>query len=178
MTRATSSVLFLLAVLCAFATPAAAQGGSGFYGPVTAYGQPTQVFSANPFGLIFDFYNFEYEVKVADSITTGAGASRRGWILFGESQEKPRLNGDVFVRYYPGGSAFNGLALGLKVGLTKLPRDGTFTGIGFDLNQSHAVTDHLVVSGGIGTKRLLGYRGGLFDSPSITTLRLNIGLGF
>ena len=177
MTRSLVPTLLVLAVLTSFATPAAAQGGGGFFGPGTTYGEPTQVLSANPFGLVMDFYNAEYELKVAEAVTAGVGASRRGWIVFGESQEKPRLNSDLFVRYYPGGNAFNGLAIGVKVGATRMPRDGTFPGIGFDLNHSYAITDHAVLSSGIGMKRLIG-RDTYAGLTTITTLRLNIGLGF
>ena len=177
MTRSLSPALLVLAFLASFVTPAAAQGGSGFFSPGSTYGEPTQVLSANPFGLVMDFYNAEYELKVAEAVTAGVGASRRGWILFGESQEKPRLNSDVFVRYYPGGNAFNGVAIGVKVGATRMPRDGTFPGIGFDLNHSYVLTDHAVISSGIGMKRLIG-RDTYAGPTTITTLRLNIGLGF
>lgn len=177
MTRSLAPALLVLAFLASFATPAAAQGGSGFFSPGSTYGEPTQVLSANPFGLVMDFYNAEYELKVAEAVTAGVGASRRGWILFGESQEKPRLNSDVFVRYYPGGNAFNGVAIGVKVGATRMPHDGTFPGIGFDLNHSYALTDHAVISSGIGMKRLIG-RDTYAGPTTITTLRLNIGLGF
>lgn len=170
----------LLALLAATPSTATAQGGLArmLLAPASTAGNPTQVFSANPVGLVMDFYNFEYELRVADAVTAGGGASHRGWYLFGEA-EKPRLNGDVFVRYYPGGRAFNGLALGLKVGATRLPRDGTLPGLGFDVNHSYAVSDHVVVSTGLGMKRLFGreprpYAG----APVVTTLRFNVGIGF
>lgn len=176
MTRSLLPTLFALAILTSFAAPAAAQGG-GFFGAPTTYGEPRQVISANPFGLVMDFYNAEYELKVAEAVTAGVGASRRGWILFGESQRKPRLNSDVFVRYYPFGSAFNGIAVGMKVGATRMPNDGTYPGIGFDVNHSFAFTDHAVLSSGVGMKRLIG-RDTYGGPTTITTLRLNIGIGF
>lgn len=176
MTRSLLPTLFALAILSSFAAPVAAQGG-GYFGAPTTNGEPRQVISANPFGLVMDFYNAEYELKVADAVTAGVGASRRGWILFGESQERPRLNSDVFVRYYPFGSAFNGVAIGMKVGATRMPHDGTYPGVGFDLNHSFAFTDHAVVSSGVGMKRLIGRE--TYGGPTtITTLRLNIGIGF
>ncbi len=174
MTRSLSLAPLVLALLASFATTAAAQGGGPY--PSGGTGEPTQVLSANPFGLVTDFYNAEYELKVAEAITAGVGASRRGWILFGESQKTPRLNSDLFVRYYPSGNAFNGIAVGVKVGATRLPNDGTFPGIGFDLNHSYAFTDHAVVSTGIGMKRLIGRD--TYGPTTITTLRVNVGLGF
>lgn len=177
MTRSLTPVLLVLAILASFPTPAAAQGGSGFFSPGNTYGEPTQVISTNPFGLVMDFYNAEYELKVAEGVTAGVGASRRGWILFGESQQKPRLNSDLFLRYYPSGNAFNGVAIGVKVGATRMPNDGTFPGIGFDLNHSYAFTDHAVVSTGIGMKRLID-RDTYAGPSTITSFRVNIGLGF
>ncbi|MFN7979636.1 MAG: hypothetical protein U0P30_15995 [Vicinamibacterales bacterium] len=176
MTRSLLPTLFALAILTSFAAPAAAQGG-GYFSAPTTNGEPRQVISANPFGLVMDFYNAEYELKVADAVTAGVGASRRGWILFGESQERPRLNSDVFVRYYPFGSAFNGVAIGVKVGATRMPDHGTYPGFGFDLNHSYAFTDHAVISTGIGMKRLIG-RDSYAGPETITTFRINIGLGF
>lgn len=176
MTRSALPALFALAILTTFAAPVAAQGG-GYFGAPTTNGEPRQVISANPFGLVMDFYNAEYELKVAEAVTAGVGASRRGWILFGESQERPRLNGDVFVRYYLFGSAFNGVAIGMKLGATRMPHDGTYPGIGFDVNHSFAFTDHAVLSSGVGMKRLIG-RDTYGGPTTITTLRLNIGIGF
>lgn len=168
------------AALMARPSIAAAQGGlAGFIlgtGTITS-GAPTQVISANPFGLVTEFYNAEYEIRVADGLTAGAGASRRGWYLFGEG-ESPRLNGDAFVRYYPGGRAFNGIALGLKVGATRLPNERTLPGAGFDLNHSYAFTDHVVVSTGLGMKRLLGRDRADYAPAVVATFRLNVGIGF
>lgn len=176
MTRLRFPALVMLAILMSSAPPARAQGG--FFGPGVTTGEPSQVFSTNPFGLVMDFLNAEYEVKVAESFTAGAGASRRAWVLFGESQDTPRLNGDVFLRYYPGGHAFNGFAIGVKAGATRMPRDGTFPGVGFDLNHSYALTDHVVVSSGIGMKRLVGHERQFGGPATITTLRVNLGIGF
>lgn len=170
----------LLALNAAVAAPAAAQHLGGLAQlvarPATS-GDPTQVISVNPFGMVLQFYNAEYEVRVSDAVTAGAGASRRGWYVFGED-ESPRLNGDIFVRYYPWGQAFNGVSLGLKAGATRLPHEGTFAGIGFDLNHSAALTDHVVLSSGLGLKRLVGRHRDVYSDPVIATLRLNVGIGF
>lgn len=139
-------------------------------------GAPTQVISANPIGLMLEFYNAEYEVRINDSVTAGAGASRLGWGAFGGSG-KPYLNGDVFVRFYPSGNAFNGLALGFKAGATRLREDGTFAGLGIDVNHSVAVNDHLVFSSGIGMKRLLRSKNELSTQVIVPTFRFNIGIG-
>lgn len=179
MTRLMVHVV-VLASLVGSPSIALAQGLGGFfmgYGAPVGPGAPTQVFSFNPVGMVMEFYNAEYEVRLGDALTAGAGASRRGWYLFGEG-ESPRLNGDAFVRYYPSGSAFNGFALGLKVGGTRLPNERTLPGIGFDVNHSYAWSDHLVMSSGFGMKRLIGRQGPDYGQDVITTLRLNVGVGF
>jgi hypothetical protein len=81
------------------------------------------------------------------------------------------------VRYYVWGRAFNGLAIGVKAGATRIPDEGTYAGVGWDLNHSYAYSDHAVASVGIGMKRLLG-RESLFGASIVTTLRLNVGIGF
>lgn len=178
--------LLSTALILAPASMASAQWGI-LIGPLARLGQigqiagggagaPTQVFSANPVGLMVEFYNFEYELKVSDNVTAGAGASRLGWRPFGGTSE-PYVNSDVFVRYYAGGRAFNGFTIGLKGGPTKLPGDGTYWGIGFDVNHSTALTDHFVVSTGFGLKRL--FRPAAEGSFLVPTWRIiNVGVGF
>jgi hypothetical protein len=172
MTRLLTTLLFV--AILAMPRPSAAQGllGAIMNPGVATSGAPNQVFSFNPVGMVMEFYNAEYEVRVSDAVTR-----RRGWYLFGEG-ESPRLNGDAFVRYYPSGSAFNGIALGLKVGGTRLPNERTLPGIGFDINHSYAMTDHLVLSSGLGMKRLIGRQQADYGQDVITTFRLNVGFGF
>ena len=134
----------------------------------TSGAMPDQVFSANPVGLAFDFYNFDYELRTTDSVTVGAGASR-----FGGRQ--PYLNGDLFVRYYPSGRAFNGLTLGVKAGMTQFRGGDRYPGVGIDINQSSTVNEHIVMSAGLGLKRLVRTTPGIDVIP---TFRFNIGVGF
>jgi len=140
----------------------------------TSGAMPDQVFSTNPIGLAFGLYNFDYEVRASDSVTLGAGASRFGggpWLGSGDGPHY--TNGDVYVRYYPSRRAFNGLALGAKVGMTDWGDGTRRVGLGFDLNQNGTVNDHLVMSAGIGAKRLVGSQFGV-----VPTFRFNIGVGF
>ena len=177
MTRFTHTLLVVAMLAIPSLSPAQGILGGIMNPGVATSGAPNQVLSFNPFGMAMAFYNAEYEARIGDALTAGAGASRRGWYLFGEG-ESPRLNGDVFVRYYPSGSAFNGIALGLKVGGTRLPNERTLPGIGFDINHSYAMTDHLVLSSGLGMKRLIGRQQADYGQDVITTLRLNVGFGF
>lgn len=176
--------ILLFTVLALRPSPAAAQYwpaglGAGLLGQLTSRpvtdGHPNQVFSSNPVGLMVEFYNFEYEVRLSDSLTGGAGASRLGWRPFSAPVE-PYINSDVFVRYYPSGSAFNGLAIGFKAGPTKLSEEGTFWGVGLDLNQSAAINDHVVFSTGVGVKRLFRHlQDGTFLVPTFRIIQVGIG---
>ncbi len=135
---------------------------------------PRQVISTNPIGLVINLVNAEYEVRTSDHLTVGAGASRLAWGS-GYTRDNPYLNSDVFVRYYPGGTAFNGASYGLKVGYTDLPGDGAYMGIGFDANYTTMWNPHFYSSGGLGFKRLLASSGG---PRVIPTLRWNLGVAF
>ena len=68
---------------------------------------PGQVLSANPFGLLFELFNTEYERRASNTLTVGVGGSTAmvdtydydGW---GQEVRRERyVNGDVFLRYYP-----------------------------------------------------------------------------
>ena len=131
--------------------------------------------SVNPIGWTFDFYNVEYEGKISDGATAGAGASVRTW------PDGTRLNGDVFLRYYLGGQAFHGIALGLKVGPTRQSTGATHLGVGFDINQTLPVKDLVFISTGFGVKRLIGAKvdpGWSTDDRRVFTARFNIGFRF
>lgn len=182
----------LLALLLATPTTAAAQlwGPTSSQGsstqaprsapapPVPTADMPRQVISGNPYGYMINLFNAEYEVRASDHITFGAGASRLAWGPDGFDRQKPYINSDAFVRYHPGGEAFNGLALGIKAGYTRLPSSGGHLGVGFDVNQNLMLTKHLYSSAGFGLKRLLNRPPGFFNVTLIPTLRWNVGVGF
>jgi hypothetical protein len=116
------------------------------------------VISANPFGLLLDFFNAEFERSVGTATSAGIGGSTF-------SNDNVRyINADVFVRYYPNDAVFEGWNFGMKVGLTSLnPKDendtgGTKFGYGFDVNYSWLLgsTNRMSVSTGFGLKRLVG----------------------
>lgn len=134
-----------------------------------------QVVSANPFGLLIEFFNAEYERIVTESSTAGVGGSTFS------SDDDRYVNADVFWRYYPQGDPLDGWAFGAKVGLTTVTDEGTFVGYGFDVNRSWLLggNDNFYVGVGFGLKRLLGASDQDFDLRFIPTFRLvNIGLAF
>ncbi len=168
MTGRLSSLALALA-LVAVSHPASAQGGRGFLDPGAAT-EPTRVLSSNPIGLFVRYYNLEYETRVHGAVTVGIGGAR----LDADLGLGAYANGDVFVRYYPGGRALRGVSLGLKTGLTT-GGSGVAAGAGFDVNASQWLNEHVVVSAGFGLKRVFDGA----DSYNLPTIRIiNVGVAF
>jgi len=134
-----------------------------------------QVISANPFGLLLEFFNAEYERVVTSSSTAGFGGS-----TFSTSDDR-YLNMDAFWRFYPSGSPLDGWAFGSKAGLTSVSDAGTYFGFGFDVNRSWLLgaDGNFYVGIGFGLKRLVG-ASELDEAPAfIPTIRLvNVGFAF
>jgi len=134
-----------------------------------------QVISANPFGLLFELFNAEYERVVTGSSTAGAGGSTFS------SEGDTYLNADLFWRYYPEGRPLEGWMFGTKAGITSVPDSGTFFGAGFDANRSWLLgaNDNFYVGTGFGLKRLFGASDETFDVRFVPTIRIvNIGFAF
>lgn len=155
------------------AVPAAGQEVAGPY---------RQVISANPFGLLLEVFNAEYERAATESTTFGVGGSfgqSEGEDEFGVTQEDTYFNADVFWRFYPSGEHFEGWNFGIKGGLTS-QASGTYPGFGFDANRSWLLgkNNNFYVGVGFGLKRLFG------DIPQeewevIPTFRIiNVGFAF
>lgn len=141
---------------------------------------PRQVISANPFGLLVGWFNAEYERQVSESVTAGAGASTFDWGGDDSYNDDSRYtNGDVFVRYYPGGRPLRGFAIGVKAGLTKGGSETARLGVGVDTNWSWLLgkRDNFYVGVGFGLKRLIGTNN---DYPTVVpTIRIvNLGVAF
>ena len=135
----------------------------------------TQVVSANPFGLLLNLFNVEYERVIGESTTAGIGGSTYS----GSSDNY--INTDVFWRYYPSGNPLNGWAFGVKAGLTKVGDEGTFFGAGFDVNHSWVLgkNDNFYAGLGFGLKRIYVSKDASFDLEFVPTFRIiNIGYVF
>jgi hypothetical protein len=152
--------------------------------PSSAFAQ-TNVVSANPFGLLLNFFNAEYERKVSDSTTAGVGGS------FYRDSGDDYVNADLFYRFYPSGTPFEGFAFGVKAGITRLtePESCRFLcerrnraavfGVGIDINYSWlpGETDNFYVGTGFGLKRLYGQDS--YGMEYIPTIRfINVGVAF
>ena len=172
--RLTGAGLLVAAAL--FAAPLAGQDGAGY----------TNVISANPFGLLLDLFNAEYERAFTESTTIGIGGSYGDGDSVndaGDLVESTYYNADVFWRFYTSGNHFEGWNFGVKAGLTHQETDiesGTNFGIGFDANRSWLLgaSNNFYVGLGFGLKRLFG------DIPEdgievVPTLRIvNVGFAF
>ena len=168
--------------------------------------QPRNVISANPFGLLFELFNAEYERVISRTSTIGFGGStiknetdgeppiigtdQYGSPIYDWADETPvetqqYVNFDVFWRFYPGSNrtrTYNapvGWAFGAKMGITAVD-GGTYFGYGFDLNRSFVLgpDDNFYVGLGFGLKRLIGApQDELFEF--IPTIRIaNVGFIF
>jgi hypothetical protein len=165
--RTRALVILALAVSLGSAAPAALHGQDAGH---------QQVISANPFGLLLEFFNAEYERIVSESATAGVGGS-----TFSADDDR-YVNADVFWRFYPGGEPLDGWAFGAKAGITSVADQGTYFGFGFDTNWSWLLgrNDNFYVGIGFGLKRLVGVSDeDDFELRYIPTFRVvNIGLAF
>jgi len=98
--RHTPTVVIALAMISA---PALAQT-SGSEPPVPHH----QVLSTNPFGLLFNWFNVEYERKISPATTLGASASHIA--------DLDHSNAALLLRWYPQRTALTGLYLGARAG--------------------------------------------------------------
>lgn len=137
-----------------------------------------QQLSANPFGLMFQWFNCEYERTATRSNTWGASMS-----FFSLDSDADYVNGAAFWRYYPQGRALNGLYVGGRAGLHRVGvngASGAFFGLGFELGYNWLLGRHknFMIGTGAGATRLFG---GSLNGASLTipTVRLvNVGVAF
>ena len=162
----------LVLSLVALASPALAQA-PGTRTPVAH----KQVVSTNPFLLMAEYANVEFERKHTETRTFGASVSRfgRGAIDY--------TNLQAFYRYYPQNAALTGFYIGGRGGvhhLSALDESANAFGLGVELGYSwlFGANRNFAVSLGGGVTRLFG---GDLDGASvlIPTLRLvNVGWSF
>jgi hypothetical protein len=172
VTRVFAVVWVVFALSIGFTSAAAAQDGAPTSVP------HHQVVSANPFGLMFEWFNVDYERKINEGNTWGASAS---FLSLGGDADY--VNAQVAYRYYPQRTALAGFYLGGKGGLHSVSVDGVsgeFFGLGFELgyNWVLGVKRNVSVGMGAGATRLFGAD---LNGASLTipTVRLvNVGIAF
>ena len=138
-----------------------------------------QVLSANPFLLLWEWTNVEYERKITPTGTVGLAGS---WISLDEGDEEYKsLN--AFYRYYPQGAALDGFYLGGRAGVhqvSDIDDEGTAFGLGIELGYNWLLGQNrnFYIGLGVGAIRLFG-ADLEDDSATIPTIRLvNVGWAF
>jgi hypothetical protein len=165
-------VLSLLAVCVVVPSVARAQA-PGTRTPVAN----NHVVSTNPFLLMLDYGNVEFERKHTETRTFGASVSRAGLGEFDYT------NVQGFYRYYPQQAALTGFYIGGRGGMhhvSGLDASGNFFGMGVEIGYGwlFGARRNFAVSLGGGVNRLFG---GDLDGASLTypTARLvNVGWSF
>lgn len=136
-------------------------------------GARTQVVSANPFGIMLNWFNAEYEHTTGESFTVGVSGS------FFSSDNSDYRSLDAFWRFYPQADPqpFEGWAFGLKAGVTGVD-ERTYFGVGFDVDKSWLLgkNHNFYVGVGGGLKRLFARDAGIKIIPTIRLV--NIGVAF
>lgn len=152
LARRVFSVAVILAALCAAATRAHAAEADA---PT-----PTQSVSANPFTLMFEWFNADYERRLASNVTWDASGSLFSLDGFGYK------NANLAFKYYPR-EALRGFYIGGRTGLYRVSADtgvryvsaaANFYGAGFEIGYNWLLgkNDHVVVGIGAGVTRLFG----------------------
>ena len=161
-----------LATVILLAPPAAAHA----QGPAPSTGNH-QVVSANPFLLMFKWFNVEYARQHKDATTWGASAS---FVPFDDADYK---NVSAFYRYYPQGRAMNGFFVGGRTGIHHVSffdESGLAYGIGFEIGYDWLLGRErdFSISIGAGATRLFGgdVHGASIAYPTVRLI--NIGWAF
>jgi hypothetical protein len=149
--------------------------------------------TANPFLLLFGWFNGEYELKVANHSTIGIAAS---YNTFEDDEDDPEgekskyISGYLIYRYYPSAKAHSGFYFGGRLGMTSVEieyldegttDDGTAFGFGLDVGYTWLLGEgqNFAISVGAGATRLFG--GDLEDDQVgfLPIIRLiNVGVAF
>jgi hypothetical protein len=171
------------AVTCACVVVAGAVPAASGHAQQPVQPMYQQQVSANPFGLLLELFNAEYERVIGETATAGLGGS-----YYSDNDDR-YVNADVFLRYYPQGRPLQQWAFGVKAGLTSAREfldfgereRGTYFGLGFDVNHSWLLgrNDNFYVGVGFGLKRLFGTPDDYFGIDYVPTIRIvNVGFAF
>jgi hypothetical protein len=164
-TSRTARVVALGAMLGFLSSPAV-QAQEGTKDPVPH----RQTISANPFGLLLEWFNAEFERKIGSSTTLGVSGSTTAW------GDVDLTNGNVFLRYYPQGAALTGFYMGGRTGVARASvGDADATGVAAGIELGYAwlfgARRHVGLSIGAGIDRLF-----FGDDLGIDLFRPNIRL--
>lgn len=149
------------AIIAATAVAIASSSASAQTVDADRVGLRQNLISANPIGLLFEWYNGEYERAFSSTASVAIAASR---FDFFDNDFYTAVDG--IVRYYPGGRAVRGFSLGGSVGVINVDSDcfeceddseSVFTvGVRGDYVWILGRDQRFAVATGIGAKRLFG----------------------
>jgi hypothetical protein len=154
-------VLITAVALVATASVASAQSVEE-----TQSGVRRNMISANPIGLLFEWYNGEYERAINSTTSIAIAASSFSEIDTDDDLRYSVVDG--IVRYYPSARALRGFSIGGSVGLVSFSDDESCFDFGCDDSGTKATIgvrgdyvwilgrdQHFSVAAGLGAKRVL-----------------------
>jgi len=150
----------------------------------TQSGVRRNLISANPIGLLFEWYNGEFEHVINSTATVAIAASSFSEIDTDDDLRYSVVDG--IVRYYPSARALRGFSIGGSLGLVSFSDDQSCFDFGCDDNSGTKATigvrgdyvwilgrdQHFSVATGLGAKRVLGNDHG---TEALPIGRLSIG---
>ncbi len=114
--------------------------------------------TANPFLLLFNWWNVEYERRIASNSTIGVTGS---YSEEGDGDKTKYMGGYLLYRYYPSATALEGFYFGGRLGVTQVSDshdDDTSFGVGLEIGYTWLLgkKKNFVLSLGAGATRLFG----------------------
>jgi hypothetical protein len=176
----TIRTLFAVAAFASMASSASAQvageARSGIARP--------NLISANPIGLLFEWYNGEFEHALSPTTSLAIAASSFASIDTGDDLRYSVV--DAIGRYYPSGRALRGFSIGLSAGLVDFADNSDCVQFGCEDESGTAGTigirgdyvwilgrdQHFSAAVGLGAKRVLG---NIVGTEGLPIGRLSIG---
>jgi hypothetical protein len=139
----------------AIASPAAAQSVEGARSGLSRQ----NLISANPIGLLFEWYNAEFERALSPTVSLAAAASSYNF------EDATYASVDGIARYYPAARALKGFSIGASVGYIDIDEDecdfctdqsGSSPTLGIRADYVWIIgrDQHFTAAAGIGAKRL------------------------
>lgn len=168
--------LVALAVATGFGTPARAQSAASDQAGI----QRTNLISSNPIGIIFEWFNGEFEHAIKPTVSLAVAGSHFGF------DDANYTSIDGIARYYPSARAIRGFSIGGSVGGVRVSEDNcdgctpfdesAFTlGIRGDYVWILGRDQRFAVAAGIGAKRLFYSENDNVGTEGLPIGRLSVG---
>ena len=139
-----------------------------------------QTLTANPFLLLLEWFNAEYERKISGSTTVGVSGS----FIRLDGGNDDFFSANAQVRYYPQGAALVGFYVGPRLGYYRVDSFDddleNALGLGFDIGYNWLLGSerHFAIGLGIGLSRIIGLDSGDTEATIPTVRLVNLGWAF